>query len=121
MIAKSVVLSMESFISITRLRMLYQKASHYRLFAYKIRIGLTVLNGSEKKEKEKEKAEGKTKVLYGEQQVIGAEIQFYHNSKRRVDTFMNYTRPQLAILLKPIILHSEYISKRPEEAKENTK
>jgi len=42
---------------------------------------LTVLNGSEKKEKENEKAEEKTKVLYGEQQVIGAEIQFFHNSK----------------------------------------
>jgi signal transduction histidine kinase len=63
---------------------------------------LTVLNGSEKEKKDSEKVEEKTEVLSGEQQVIGAELQFFFNSKQRVDTYMNYTRPQLAIVLEPI-------------------
>jgi len=63
---------------------------------------LTVLNGSEKEENENEKVEEKTEVLSGEQQVIGAELQFFFKSKQRVDTYMNYTRPQLAIVLEPI-------------------
>jgi two-component system, OmpR family, sensor histidine kinase VicK len=63
---------------------------------------LIVLNGSEKEEKDKERCEEKTEVLYGDQQVIDAELHFFYNSKRRVDTYMNYTRPQLAILLEPI-------------------
>lgn len=63
---------------------------------------MTVLNGSEKEEKDNEKVEEKTEVLSGEQQVIGAELQFFFNSKQRIDTYMNYTRPQLAIVLEPI-------------------
>ena len=64
---------------------------------------MTVLNGSEKEEeKDRERCEEKTEVLYSDQQVIDAEQQFFYNSKRRVDTYMDYTRPQLAILLEPI-------------------
>jgi hypothetical protein len=55
---------------------------------------LTILNGSEKEVKENETIEEKTEVLCGEQQVIGAELQFFFNSKKRVDTYMNYTRTQ---------------------------
>jgi len=63
---------------------------------------LTILNDSEKEVKENGTTVERTEVLRGEQQVIGAELQFFLNSKERVDTYMNYTRPQLAILLGPI-------------------
>ncbi len=63
---------------------------------------MTILNGSEKEVKENGTIEEKIEVLRGKQQVIGAELQFFFNSKERVDTYMNYTRPQLAILLEPI-------------------
>jgi signal transduction histidine kinase len=63
---------------------------------------LANLNDSEKEVKENGTIEEKTEILRGEQQVIGTELQFFFNSKERVDTYMNYTRPQLAILLKPI-------------------
>ena len=63
---------------------------------------MTILNGSEKEVKENGTIEEKIEVLRGEQQVIGAQLQFFFNSKERVDTYMNYTRPQLAILLEPI-------------------
>lgn len=63
---------------------------------------MIILNGSEKEVKENGTIEEKTEVLRGEQQIIGAELQFFFNSKERVDTYMNYTRPQLAILLEPI-------------------
>ena len=63
---------------------------------------MTNLNDSEKEVKENGTIEEKTEVLRGKQQVIGTELQFFFNSKERVDTYMNYTRPQLAILLKPI-------------------
>jgi hypothetical protein len=50
---------------------------------------LTILNGSEKVVKENGTIEEKTEVLHGEQQVIDAELEFFFNSKERVDTYMN--------------------------------
>src|SRR6476620_6762267 len=41
-------------------------------------------------------------VLYGVDNVINTELQFFSDSKCRIDTCMNYTRPQLAIELEPI-------------------
>ena len=43
-----------------------------------------------------------TKILYSVDNVINAELQFFSNSKSRIDTCMNYTRPSLAISLKEI-------------------
>jgi two-component system sensor histidine kinase VicK len=43
-----------------------------------------------------------TKVLSGEQNVISIELQFFYNSKRQIDTCMNYTRPPLAITIEPV-------------------
>ena len=34
--------------------------------------------------------------------IISTEIQLFSNSKKKVDTCMNYTRPQLAITIEPI-------------------
>jgi two-component system, OmpR family, sensor histidine kinase VicK len=45
----------------------------------------------------------KTKIIYGVENVIDAELQFFSKTKRgRIDTCMNYTRPPLAILIEPI-------------------
>ena len=43
-----------------------------------------------------------TKILYGVDNVINTELQFFSNSKSRIDTCMNHTRPLLAISLKEI-------------------
>jgi two-component system, OmpR family, sensor histidine kinase VicK len=43
-----------------------------------------------------------TEVLYEEQNVIRSELQLFSNSKEKVDTCMNYTRPPLAITIEPI-------------------
>ena len=43
-----------------------------------------------------------TEVLYGEQNVIRSELQLFGNSKKKIDTCMNYTRPPLAITIDPI-------------------
>jgi two-component system sensor histidine kinase VicK len=40
--------------------------------------------------------------LSGEQNVISIELQFFYNSKRQIDTCMNYTRPPLAITIEPV-------------------
>jgi len=40
--------------------------------------------------------------LYGVANVIDAELEFFANSKKRIDTCMNYTRPSLAVILEPI-------------------
>jgi two-component system, OmpR family, sensor histidine kinase VicK len=41
--------------------------------------------------------------LYGVvDDVIDAELQFFVNSKTKIDTCMNYTRPSLAVILEPI-------------------
>src|SRR5919199_2951769 len=48
-------------------------------------------------------SEGKlTEVLYGEQNVISSELRLFANSKKKIDTCMNYTRPPLAITIDPI-------------------
>ena len=40
--------------------------------------------------------------MYGVANVIDAELEFFANSKKRIDTCMNYTRPSLAVILEPI-------------------
>jgi signal transduction histidine kinase len=40
--------------------------------------------------------------LYGVDNVINAELDFFANSKKRIDTCMNYTRPSLAVILEQI-------------------
>ncbi|HYT45928.1 MAG TPA: hypothetical protein VEP90_26610, partial [Methylomirabilota bacterium] len=52
----------------------------------------------------------RTEVLQGTQNVIDAEVQSFSKAQTRVDTYMNYTRPPLAIGLDPIreaFLHSK--------------
>jgi two-component system, OmpR family, sensor histidine kinase VicK len=41
-------------------------------------------------------------MIYGVDNVINAEVQFFFNAKIKIDTCMNYTRPPLAILIEPI-------------------
>jgi hypothetical protein len=43
-----------------------------------------------------------TEVRYGTQNVLDSELQFFSKSKTRIDTCMNYTRPQLAIEIEQI-------------------
>src|ERR671933_1955517 len=40
---------------------------------------------------------GNSQVLYGIDNVVSAELQFFSKTRERIDTCMNYTRPQLAI------------------------
>ena len=40
--------------------------------------------------------------MHGVDNVIDAELEFFANSKKRIDTCMNYTRPSLAVMLEPI-------------------
>ncbi len=40
--------------------------------------------------------------MYGVDNVIDAELEFFAISKTKIDTCMNYTRPSLAVILKPI-------------------
>ncbi|MDP9289421.1 MAG: ATP-binding protein, partial [Thermoproteota archaeon] len=40
--------------------------------------------------------------MYGVDNVIDAELQFFANSKTKIDTCMNYTRPSLAVILESI-------------------
>jgi two-component system, OmpR family, sensor histidine kinase VicK len=44
----------------------------------------------------------KIKIFHGSENVINTELQFFSNANNRIDTCMNYTRPQLAIALDPI-------------------
>jgi len=44
----------------------------------------------------------KTEVLYGSENVIGAELLFFSEAKSRIDTCMDYTRPALAVEIEPI-------------------
>ena len=44
----------------------------------------------------------RTEVLQGTQNVIDAEVRSFSKAQTRVDTYMNYTRPPLAIGLDPI-------------------
>jgi hypothetical protein len=43
-----------------------------------------------------------TKVHYGTQKVLDTELQFLSNSTEKIDSCMNYTRPQLAIEIEQI-------------------
>jgi two-component system sensor histidine kinase VicK len=43
-----------------------------------------------------------TKVHYGTQNVLDSELQFFSNSNEKIDSCMNYTRPQLAIEIEQI-------------------
>jgi two-component system sensor histidine kinase VicK len=43
-----------------------------------------------------------TKVRYGTQNVLDTELQFFSNSNEKIDSCMNYTRPQLAIEIEQI-------------------
>ena len=44
----------------------------------------------------------RTDVLYGADNVINTELQFFSSSRKRIDTCMNYTRPLLAVSLEQI-------------------
>ncbi|MGA9153872.1 MAG: hypothetical protein WBZ36_25105, partial [Candidatus Nitrosopolaris sp.] len=44
----------------------------------------------------------RSEVLHGTQNVMAAEVQFFSKAQTRADTYMNYTRPQLAIGLDQI-------------------
>ncbi|MFL6509280.1 MAG: hypothetical protein ACJ704_15275, partial [Nitrososphaeraceae archaeon] len=43
-----------------------------------------------------------TQVLYGIDNVINAELQFFSRTRGRIDTYMNFTRPPLAIEIETI-------------------
>ena len=44
----------------------------------------------------------RTEVLYGTDNVINNELRFFSETKARIDTCMDYTRPALAISTEPI-------------------
>jgi two-component system, OmpR family, sensor histidine kinase VicK len=44
----------------------------------------------------------RTEVLHGKQNVLRSELDFFSNSKEKIDTCMNYTRPPFAITIEPI-------------------
>ena len=59
-------------------------------------------SSSSKNAKEKN---SETKVFYGFNNVINIELEFFYNSSKnnnKIDTCMNYTRPQLAIEIQSI-------------------
>ena len=43
-----------------------------------------------------------TKIIQGTNDVVNAEVSFFSRTKNIADTYMNYTRPPLAIGLEPI-------------------
>jgi two-component system, OmpR family, sensor histidine kinase VicK len=43
-----------------------------------------------------------TKVIRGTTKVVQTEVRFFHKTKNKADTYMNYTRPPLAITFEPI-------------------
>jgi len=47
-------------------------------------------------------SEGTTELIHGIENVINTELQFFSNARKRIDTCMNYTRPELAIVLESI-------------------
>src|SRR5207248_2164930 len=44
----------------------------------------------------------KTEVFYGREIVLNAELQFFLKSNEKIDSCMNYTRPELAIEIESI-------------------
>jgi two-component system, OmpR family, sensor histidine kinase VicK len=47
-------------------------------------------------------ARERIEVFYGIENVLSTELQFFSNSNIKIDSCMNYTRPQLAIVLDSI-------------------
>ena len=47
-------------------------------------------------------SEGTTELIHGIENVLNTELQFFSNARKRIDTCMNYSRPELAIVLEPI-------------------
>ena len=47
-------------------------------------------------------SEGTTELIHGIDNVLNTELQFFSNARKRIDTCMNYSRPELAIVLEPI-------------------
>ena len=43
-----------------------------------------------------------TKVIHGTTKVVQTEVRFFHKTKNKADTYMNYTRPPLVITFEPI-------------------
>jgi two-component system, OmpR family, sensor histidine kinase VicK len=43
-----------------------------------------------------------TRLIEGIDNVLNAELQFFSNARKRIDTCMNYTRPEVAIMLEKI-------------------
>ena len=43
-----------------------------------------------------------TRLIEGIDNVLNAELQFFSNARKRIDTCMNYTRPELAIMIEQI-------------------
>ena len=43
-----------------------------------------------------------TKVICGTTRVVQKEVRFFHKTENKADTYMNYTRPPLAITFEPI-------------------
>jgi hypothetical protein len=41
-------------------------------------------------------------LIYGEENVVNEELRFFSNSKNRIDTYMDYSRPSLAIEIESI-------------------
>jgi hypothetical protein len=44
----------------------------------------------------------KTEVVYGTSNVSDTEIQFFSNARRKVDTWMEHTRPSLALAIESV-------------------
>ena len=44
----------------------------------------------------------RTELYYGAENVLNAELRFFANSKEKIDSCMNFTRPQLAIEIEQI-------------------
>ena len=46
--------------------------------------------------------DGTTRVIHGTKEVVNAEVAFFYNINKSADTYMDYTRPPLAIGLDPV-------------------
>ena len=46
--------------------------------------------------------DGTTRVIHGTKEVVDAEVAFFYSINKKADTYMNYTRPPLAIGLDPV-------------------
>ena len=44
----------------------------------------------------------KTEVVYGTSNVLNMKLQFFSNARLKVDTYMDYTRPSLALSIESI-------------------